>query len=89
MFHWYGGGMSGWGYLLMILNMIFFWALVVAGLVALFRYLGRSAGRTTGPGRQTPEQVLAERFARGEIDEDDYRQRLETLRSQPGTSIGS
>jgi len=30
--------------------------------------------------RSTPEQVLAERFARGEIDEGEYRQRLATLR---------
>jgi uncharacterized membrane protein len=29
-----------------------------------------------------PEQILARRFAAGEIDEDEYHGRLETLRSQ-------
>jgi putative membrane protein len=29
--------------------------------------------------RPNPEEVLAQRLARGEIDPDDYRQRLQTL----------
>lgn len=37
------------------------------------------------PGMQHPEQILAERFARGEIDEQEYRSRLATLRGEaPG-----
>ena len=31
--------------------------------------------------RQPQEQVLAERFAHGEIDEEEYRRRLEILRT--------
>ena len=31
-----------------------------------------------------PEQVLADRFARGEIDEAEYRARRDALRGQPG-----
>ncbi|MFJ9695945.1 SHOCT domain-containing protein [Kitasatospora sp. NPDC101183] len=38
-------------------------------------------GAPHGP---TPEQLLAERFARGEIDEEEYRRRLATLRSANG-----
>ncbi|MED7827284.1 SHOCT domain-containing protein [Streptomyces chiangmaiensis] len=30
-----------------------------------------------------PERVLAERFARGEIDEEEYRRRLGVLREEP------
>jgi len=29
-----------------------------------------------------PEQILAERFARGEIDEDEFHQRMATLRAE-------
>jgi putative membrane protein len=29
--------------------------------------------------RQNPEEVLAERLARGDIDPEEYRQRLQTL----------
>jgi putative membrane protein len=32
------------------------------------------------PAPPTPEQALADRFARGEIDADEYHQRLDTLR---------
>ncbi|MER7848727.1 hypothetical protein ABTZ03_32860 [Kitasatospora sp. NPDC096077] len=43
--------------------------------------LGGTHGWGHGP---TPEQVLADRFARGEIDAAEYRHRLETLRSPGG-----
>ena len=81
MMFWYGDGMSVWGYVLMSVGMVLFWALVIAGVVALVRYLGRSAPHSHGGEgtRATPEQVLAERFARGEIDEEEYRRRLDTL----------
>ncbi|MFG2907794.1 SHOCT domain-containing protein [Kitasatospora sp. NPDC048286] len=37
-----------------------------------------------GGQRPAPEQLLAERFARGEIDAEEYRHRLDTLRSANG-----
>lgn len=44
-------------------------------------------GSPPGPGPVTPEQILAERFARGEIDEDEFWQRLTTLRAgRPDTA---
>jgi putative membrane protein len=45
----------------------------------LFRALDRSSGAPAGPARPAPEQLLAERFARGEIDEEEYRRRLARL----------
>jgi putative membrane protein len=38
-------------------------------------------GSPSGPGPVTAEQILAERFARGEIDEDEFWQRMTTLRA--------
>ncbi len=35
-----------------------------------------------GP-KKTPEQLLAERFAKGEIDEEEYTRRLSVLRMGP------
>ncbi|MDQ2790907.1 MAG: hypothetical protein DLM60_04070 [Pseudonocardiales bacterium] len=81
MMWWYGHGMSGWGYALMTASMVLFWALVIFGVVALVRYLGRGEGPTAS--RPTPEQVLAERFARGDIDEQEYHRRLDALRDRP------
>lgn len=79
MMYWYGNGMGGWGYVLMALSTLVFWALIIGAIVALVRHLGdvRPAGQapTTGP-----EGILAERFARGEIDEEEYRRRIAVVR---------
>jgi putative membrane protein len=77
MMWWYGPGMNGWGYGLMTVSMLLFWALIVFGIVALIRYIGR-AGQVT-PARPTPRQFLDERYARGEIDEEEYRRRLDVM----------
>ncbi|MCC3316722.1 hypothetical protein A5780_30445 [Nocardia sp. 852002-20019_SCH5090214] len=83
MMMWYGNGMSGWGYSLMIIGMVIFWALIVAGIVALVRYSGSSSSAISNPPLQphgpTPQQILAERYARGEIDEEEYIRRTKTL----------
>ncbi|WP_425566463.1 SHOCT domain-containing protein [Pseudonocardia halophobica] len=78
----YGGGW-GWGaWLAMGFGMVVFWGVIIAGALVLVRYLaggrhGGSSGRVDVSGA---EQVLAERFARGEIDEDEYRRRSALLR---------
>jgi len=79
MMYW-GNGMGGWGMVLMTVSSLLFWGLVIAGIVALVRYAGRGAqaGAPTGP-RPTPQEVLADRFARGEIDEEEYTRRLQVL----------
>lgn len=79
MMYW-GNGMGGWGMVLMTVSSLLFWGLVIAGIVVLVRYAGRS-GQPGTPAIQgpTPQQLLAERFARSEIDEDEYTQRLRVL----------
>jgi putative membrane protein len=74
--------MGAWGYGFMTISIVLFWAVLIIGLVALARYLNRTGQRNadTSP-RPTPEQLLAERFARGEIGAEEYRERLGTLRS--------
>ncbi len=85
---WYGNGFDnggGWGYALMIIGMLVFWGLVIGGVVLLFRQPDRRDRVAGGmvPAHRTAEQLLAERFARGEIDEHEYHQRLDTLRGGP------
>jgi putative membrane protein len=44
---------------------------------------GAGPGPGPGPGYPAPaEQILAERFARGEIDEDEFHQRMTVLRAE-------
>lgn len=75
----------GWTYWFgMSVTMVLFWGLVIVGIAALIRFFGdaRHTGRVTPvSGQARPEQMLAERFARGEIDDDEYRRRLELLRT--------
>jgi putative membrane protein len=81
MMHWANNGMSGEGYLLMAVSMVLFWGLVIAGIVLLVRYLGTTGSAASSRQQSgSPEAVLAERFARGEIDDEEYRRRLDTLR---------
>jgi putative membrane protein len=79
--------MDGWGYVTMAINMVLFWGLIILGLIGLFRYLASGDRSTTS--RDTSEHLLAERFARGEIDEQKYHQRLEALRGTPRSHVRS
>jgi putative membrane protein len=76
-----GYAMSGWGWLLMTLSMLSFWALVAVLALALLRRpcqpdQQRQPDQQPRPGA---EEILAQRLARGELDADEYRQRLQTL----------
>lgn len=83
MVYWHDNDMGAWGVTLMTISIVLFWVLLVAGIVALVRYLGRGTPNDSfpRPERRAPEQILAERFAHGEIDADEYRRRLDTLRA--------
>lgn len=75
-----GWGWGGW--VLMTLVMVLFWAAVITAIVLAVRYITGGSHRTAGnfgSGRAA-EDVLAERFARGEIDDDEYRRRMMLLR---------
>ena len=75
-----GYAMSGWGWLLMTLGMLGFWALVAVVAVALLRRPGQP-DQQRQPDQPPPgaEEILAPRLARGELDPDEYRPRMQTL----------
>ncbi|MEV5973140.1 SHOCT domain-containing protein [Streptomyces sp. NPDC051921] len=82
MMFWYGDGMNGWGWFAMSAGMVLFWGLLITIAVMLFRTLDRASQRPRGSRPATSaEQILGERLARGEIDEEEYRRRLTALRS--------
>jgi len=77
---WNGDHMGGWGYAMMIVSMLLFWGLLITGIVFLVRY-GVSSRQSGAEGSvASPERILAERFARGEIDESEYKARLAVIR---------
>jgi putative membrane protein len=68
-----------WGlWLIMPFTMVVFWALVIWAVVALIQ----PSDRGSASGAPGPERILAERFARGEIDAGEYERRLSTLRNR-------
>ncbi len=70
MFMWGAGG------LVMMLMMLAFWGVVIAGLVVGLRWLvgqGRSAGRDEAL------EILRQRYARGEIDKQEFDARRRDL----------
>ena len=74
---WNGMGWGGW--IMMILILLTVWAVVAVVGIAIFRGLsarGVNASPTGDAGR-----LLDERFARGEIDSDEYTARREALRA--------
>ena len=76
MMWWTGGG--GWvGWLVMTLVMVGFWAVVVFVIWAIFR--GEGTGRTEP---RTAAQILEERYARGEMDANEFQLRRAALRGE-------
>ena len=77
MHYWWNDGWSWWNWAVMTGGMVAFWGLVAWAVVALVR----SSERAPRVAARSPEQVLAQRFAAGEMDSDEYQQRLEALRA--------
>ena len=81
MWHW-DGHMTGWAWI----SMLVFWALIVLGIVFLWRNL--SSGKAPR-GRNEPEalqdrsdralEILRERYAKGEIDDEEFQRRKRDL----------
>lgn len=83
MMGWYNDGIGWAGGIAMMLAMVAFWGLVIFAVVALFRGTTQGSGRDgqfDQSGHRDPMQTLDERFARGEIDADEYRARQAVLR---------
>jgi putative membrane protein len=74
--HSYDVHMSGWGVAAACTGSLL---LGVALVLAAFALLSHRRRAATVAGDQ-PEQLLAARYARGEVDDEEYHRRLDTLR---------
>ncbi len=59
--HWFGGF---W--------MIFFWVLVLVGIIFLVYFLIKKSSDTGQTSSRNPMDILRERYAKGEITEEEY-----------------
>jgi putative membrane protein len=82
----WNGNMGVWGYILMGVSFVLFWGAIIAAIILFARSMGAGGRRYEGgtPGTGVAENLLAERFARGEIDETEYTARLAVLRRGRG-----
>lgn len=79
---WYWQDNAGWGgWTLMVGSMLIFWGLLIWGIWTVLR-LGPGGDNPSQD--RTPEQLLAHRFAAGEIDADAYRRALDVLAGRNG-----
>lgn len=72
MFHDMGG--YGWGMGFGWVFVVLFWVLVIVGIVAIVTWLSGGGRRAN-----TALQILQERYARGEIDQQEYQQKRQDL----------
>ena len=75
----WGHGMNGWGMLAMTVSTLVFLGLLVVGVVFLGRQLGAGQAFAAVPTPADPKEILAARYARGEIDDTEYQRRLNIL----------
>ena len=72
---WTMHGGPGW-WIAMIAMMAIFWAVIILGAVSVAR---GTANGSFNRRRQTPSEILDQRFAEGEISTDEYHTRRELL----------
>lgn len=81
MMFWDNGAWSIGDWVAMSLMMVAFWGLVAALVVWVVRSLSNKPSQTGNSQSQpaSPDDVLADRFARGEINEDEFTSRRAVL----------
>lgn len=74
-------GMMGGGWFMGPIMMLIFFALLVGAVVLVVRLLGRGFGSSTGAESDRALYVLRERFANGDINEEEFEKRKRILES--------
>lgn len=84
------GMMNGGGWLWVLLPLLFWGGIIAFAVWALTRVFPNSDGGGGNPGshRVGAEEILQERFARGEIDADEYERSLEVLKDRQRSARG-
>jgi len=68
---WFGGGF-----------MWLFWILLIVVVVLVVKFItGNNAGSISGTTEESPMLILKKRYARGEIDEDEFNRRARELKN--------
>lgn len=84
------GMMGGGGWLWMLLPLLFWGGLLAFAVWALTRIFPNRGGSdaASGHGEDSAEEILQKRFARGEIDAEEYERSLEVLKGNRDVTKG-
>ncbi len=80
--YWHDGWDWGWGHMIFgSLMMVIFWGGIIFAIVLAVRWLGGRSPHEAAPSasRKTALDILQERFARGEIDKEEFEERKRLL----------
>ena len=75
MFHDMSGFGMGFGWIFIFL----FWAFVILGIIAIVKWLAGMTSKTGTPPSRTARQIIEERYARGEIDREEFEQKKQDI----------
>ena len=83
------GMMNGGGWLWMLLPLLFWGGLIAFAVWALIRiFPNRDGDGASGNREDSAEEILRKRFARGEIDAEEYERSLEVLKDRENATKG-
>lgn len=78
----YMGDWSGWGGMgLGMIGMSLFWILLIVLIVALVKGVWGGGASANGRPEHTPLDILKQRYARGEIEREEFEQKRRDLSS--------
>ena len=80
--YWHYGWEWGWGHMLFgSMMMILFWGGIILVIVLAVRWFGRRSSQDAAPAapRRSAFDILDERFARGDIDQEEFEERKRLL----------
>lgn len=73
-------GQHGWLMAVGVVHLLIFWVIAILAAVALWTWLtGRNRAQTPSLQEKTPLTILQERYARGEIEKDEFEQKKRDL----------
>ncbi len=78
---WQDQGFGGGGWFAMVVMMVLFWGLLAVAVVYIVRHFSHPH-QASAPATNSAIETLKMRFAKGEMDEEEFKRRLDLLKGE-------